>query len=290
METLPFLSGKIFNPFGQLSSIIHHYEWFETEIDLKEIIVPLYPNFTSGFVFIFYEDQPILTRVKKLPETELNACCLLPPITHHIQNRRIKNLKVFRVIFQPGALYSLYGIPLNKIQNHILNPGDDLDSNLYTLHQQMMECSDLMNCIQLFEKYLIKHLERVKQSFSDKFPLIIQALYKLGPGTRVEALAAYLGVDRTTLAKWVKQYLGFKTIQLLSIYRFCSAIQCIHRIPNLSLAQLALDLGYNDQAYFSNEFRRMSGYSPGKYKRLLYLKEARKIFNVEYSGLLVKIL
>jgi AraC-like DNA-binding protein len=35
------------------------------------------------------------------------------------------------------------------------------------------------------------------------------------------------------------------------------------------LARLAADLGYTDQAHFTRDFRRVTGYAPGQFSRTL---------------------
>lgn len=37
--------------------------------------------------------------------------------------------------------------------------------------------------------------------------------------------------------------------------------------PELTLAELALELGYADQAHFTKEFRRFATQSPGQFRR-----------------------
>lgn len=41
----------------------------------------------------------------------------------------------------------------------------------------------------------------------------------------------------------------------------------MHTLPEISLTALAAEAGYYDQSHMIRDFRRMSGYTPGQYRK-----------------------
>ena len=58
--------------------------------------------------------------------------------------------------------------------------------------------------------------------------------------------------------------------------RFQSAIQNINRDYTLTLTDLALKLGYYDQAHFIHDFKSFSGMTPKKYLKMIQTEDLEK--------------
>lgn len=84
-------------------------------------------------------------------------------------------------------------------------------------------------------------------------------------GWRVDGLAEQLGLSTRGLHKRFVQQLGIGPKLWLQLGRFDAALRC--RPASRPLADLAVDLGYSDQAHMTAEFRRFAGVSPGTYIR-----------------------
>jgi AraC-like DNA-binding protein len=53
--------------------------------------------------------------------------------------------------------------------------------------------------------------------------------------------------------------------QFLKTVRFQHALHTRFKQQSLSLTQLAFDCGYYDQSHMINDFKKLSGYTPGEY-------------------------
>ena len=71
----------------------------------------------------------------------------------------------------------------------------------------------------------------------------------------------------------MNEQLGFSSKKYLQINRFQAVIREIHSNTCISIAQVAYQFGYADQAHFSHEFKLMTGLSPKKYLNLLGKQE-----------------
>ena len=85
----------------------------------------------------------------------------------------------------------------------------------------------------------------------------------------VSATAEWLGWSRKRLASWFSDCAGILPRQFCRIARFERFSNAMQREPHLSLAALACDAGYADQAHLSHDVRSLTGMTPGALRGLL---------------------
>lgn len=83
---------------------------------------------------------------------------------------------------------------------------------------------------------------------------------------RLENLAALCGLSVSRLAHLFKQQTGNTPQQFLEQRRMQHACHLLH-LTDLSVAEVAREVGYEDPFYFSNRFRRHVGQSPLPFRR-----------------------
>ncbi len=83
-------------------------------------------------------------------------------------------------------------------------------------------------------------------------------------------------LSQRSLNRRFKQATGLSPVQYLQEIRLEKAKELL-KTSNLSIAEVAYNVGYPDSAYFSALFRRVVSLSPGEYRRLV----RKKIFKVD---------
>lgn len=83
----------------------------------------------------------------------------------------------------------------------------------------------------------------------------------------VQALAAQAGVTVRTLQRLFGQYVGVAPKWVINRYRLHEAIERLQSGRTVAWAELALALGYFDQAHFIRDFTHLVGSPPGEYAR-----------------------
>ncbi|GAB3622401.1 helix-turn-helix domain-containing protein [Mariniluteicoccus endophyticus] len=84
--------------------------------------------------------------------------------------------------------------------------------------------------------------------------------------TRLDQLAERAGCDVRTLQRTFKRYAGVGPKWLLTRARVIDAVAALDRGHDGTLADLAHELGWFDQAHFSRDFRRVTGETPRNYQ------------------------
>lgn len=84
--------------------------------------------------------------------------------------------------------------------------------------------------------------------------------------TRVVELADHVGLSERSLQRLVEQRIGMSPKWLIQRRRLHDAVEAL-KSGQVSLADMAAELGYSDQAHFTHDFRTVTGMTPGAYLR-----------------------
>ena len=84
--------------------------------------------------------------------------------------------------------------------------------------------------------------------------------------TRVEHVAREFGLTERSLQRLVEQRVGLTPKWLVKRRRLHDAVQAL-KSGNTTLADVAAELGYSDQAHFTHDFRAVTGMTPGHFLR-----------------------
>lgn len=84
---------------------------------------------------------------------------------------------------------------------------------------------------------------------------------------QVVHVAERLNVSTRTVQRLAHRYIGVPPLAMIRRYRLQEAAQQLRADPSLSIATVAANLGYADQAHLSADFRRILGLTPSSYRR-----------------------
>lgn len=110
------------------------------------------------------------------------------------------------------------------------------------------------------------HADGQVQAYGDLAPVIehINAHYKRP--LKVGALAALVGLSVSQLTRKFKAFSGLSPVAYILKVRLGAAqLQLIH--SDRSIANIADDLGFYDQSYFTRQFSKETGLSPARFRK-----------------------
>ncbi len=82
----------------------------------------------------------------------------------------------------------------------------------------------------------------------------------------VEEMAGIVGLGTTAFTEKVKAYSGFSPLNYLINIRIAEAIKLMKR-TDLNLTDIALDTGFYSSQHFSMTFKKLTGFTPGQFRR-----------------------
>ena len=96
---------------------------------------------------------------------------------------------------------------------------------------------------------------------------VLAAESMLTAGAGVASVAATLDVDRRLLAVLFRRQIGLGLKRYARVRRFERAVNAMRQRSAPSLAIIAIDCGYADQAHMTRDFASFAGFSPGTLHR-----------------------
>ncbi|HEY0740467.1 MAG TPA: AraC family transcriptional regulator [Chryseosolibacter sp.] len=106
-----------------------------------------------------------------------------------------------------------------------------------------------------------------RRDFPGTFALLEQALRKnLAHQWTVEEMAAHVGLGTTAFTEKVKTYTGFSPLNYLINIRISESIKLLKK-ADINVTQIALETGFYSSQHFSTTFKKLTGYTPGDFRK-----------------------
>ncbi|MCU0326995.1 MAG: AraC family transcriptional regulator [Spirosomaceae bacterium] len=109
--------------------------------------------------------------------------------------------------------------------------------------------------------------ENQRRDFPQTFQKLDQLLREnIAHPWTVEEMAGIVGLGTTAFTEKVKAYSGFSPLNYLINIRITEAIKLMKR-TDLSLTDVALDTGFYSSQHFSMTFKKLTGFTPGQFRK-----------------------
>lgn len=165
--------------------------------------------------------------------------------------------------FHPGGAFQLLGLAMNELSNCELSLAA-LGLARPLLQEQLFEAKSLSARLQLIECWLLQESQQVQAQQG----LVQQLLPLLSDAhCSIEELSHRATISRRQLERKFQQQVGLSPNKLKQLLRVKQVRQLINQAPTRSLTQLAVDLGFYDQAHFIRQFQQVTGQTPGQYRQ-----------------------
>jgi AraC-like DNA-binding protein len=173
---------------------------------------------------------------------------------------------VFAVKFTPAGFYPFVGVPVSRFADttmtlrEVFGPeGDELDARV------LAQTRDLSR-VNVIEDFLRAH----RPEFDENVKLVTEIVYAVAEDReilKVEDLVERYGRNKRALQRLFAKYVGVSPKWVIQRYRLHEAAEQLATRGSVNQADLALSLGYSDQAHFVRDFRSIVGVSPAAYGR-----------------------
>lgn len=169
------------------------------------------------------------------------------------------------------AIGKLLHLNTNPVLSKLSETGRILSCISYEIHH--LELGYVTRINQLIDELLItitRHLTRQNnpsRDFPKMFLKLEESLRKdLSHQWTVEEMAAIAGMGTTLFNEKVKNFTGFTPINYLINIRISEAIRLLKK-KEVSVTDIALDTGFYSSQHFSTTFKKLTGYTPGEFRK-----------------------
>lgn len=174
--------------------------------------------------------------------------------------------RVISAKFRPGGFRAFIGEPVASLSDRVVPLQALFGESAAGLAPRVLGERDPQAAIALLEAFL--HGRNPRPDPQAELAAGIVARIAAGRSiTRVEQVAEACSLNPRRLQRLFGEYVGVSPKWVIQRYRLHEAAQRLAAEPGVDCAELALELGYADQAHFIRDFKQLVGRSPAEYAR-----------------------
>jgi len=167
---------------------------------------------------------------------------------------------MIKVVFQPGALFKLLGIPLNEFNGYV-DAESVLNDEIRSVNEQLANAEDYKNMLEIVERYLLHKSRQIKDHNSPIDHL--QHILDLHTGQfSLKWFASQACLSPRQFERKFSERIGISPKLYYRINRFSKAFELKEKNPALSWLDIAIDCGYADFQHLNKDFKQFSGTTP----------------------------
>jgi AraC-like DNA-binding protein len=167
-------------------------------------------------------------------------------------------VRIAAVRFRPGGAVPFLRVPAEELTDRTL-PCADIGAR-WLAHPSWSEATEPEAAVDSLQRLLLDRLA----SRDRRQPVVaraVAALFSREPPS-IEALSRDVGWSRQHLARAFRVHVGVSPKQLARVARLQRAVASLQGGAGHGLADLALGLGYFDQAHMTRDFRALAAVTP----------------------------
>lgn len=172
----------------------------------------------------------------------------------------------FGIKFKPGAFYPFLKSPVSRLTDRSLDLRAVFGMDGVRFEEEMRRCEGEGAMIELADSFLRERLPERDEHVA----LVNQIIGRIIADraiTKVDDVARLFDLTPRSLQRLFSHYVGVSPKWVIKRYRLHDAAERLASGDVPDWPQLALDLGYFDQAHFINDFKAIVGKAPAEYAK-----------------------
>lgn len=256
-EPLIHLGFRRFEPSILLSEFVDCYWFINTDND-KPIYGKEYMHPEGGFgIILNYADPLHFDGIKQTAPYILDGT---NTITRELSLNGVLNAVGIR--FKAAGAHLLFSLPLSELKNEIISLKDTPLRKIPNLYSELALAKAFSTKVKIIEDWLYKSL--LSTNTSDLVKQSLQLIKNQQGMIAIESVAKKFNCNLRQIERLFNTQVGMTPKEYSRNLRIKIARASI-KSNNLSLTEIAHHLGYFDQAHFSNQFKKVTGITPGTY-------------------------
>lgn len=191
--------------------------------------------------------------------------------THKFSRLLQGQSRVFGVKFRPGGFRPFLDIPVSKLADRIIPALRIFGRDLAPFEEIALSSCKENDKVHAADVFFHARMPKPDPAVRLAGQLVDRILQEPEIKT-VGDLARSTGMGKRSLQRLFSEYVGASPKWVIRRYRLHEVIEKFNSGRKLDWAQLALDLGYFDQAHLINDFKSIVGFPPSEYRKLIARK------------------
>ncbi len=168
---------------------------------------------------------------------------------------------VFQVVFQPGALFRLAGIPAHALNNKYLDAESIFSKSIREVNARLTSTDSYQEMTTIIEHFL---LQQIKRSKIEKHPIdeVAHQMLKTNNMTSVDLLASKACLSSRQFERKFIERMGVTPKYFSRIARFAEAYKIKNSYPDKDWLSIALECGYYDYQHLTKDYKQFTLQTP----------------------------
>jgi AraC-like DNA-binding protein len=180
---------------------------------------------------------------------------------------------VFGVKFTPGGFFPFLGSSVSSLANRSVAVNQIFGSEVDALEDLLLSTENEDEMMEAANAFFLARMPAPDEKTALARQLVERILQERDILT-VDDFSERVGIGKRSLQRMFSQYVGVSPKWVIRRYRLHELLERMHSGEQLDWAQLAVELGYFDQAHLINDFKSIVGHAPTEYPGLLRQREA----------------
>jgi AraC-like DNA-binding protein len=260
--TLQAMVYKIYQPSLLVQQLVSHYHLLHFDFrNLSEVPRKLYYPHIEQCLTFDPLSRVVGTNIRTGTEQKRSYSYLSKQQTSAFDLRFAQQYMMLKVVFRPGALFRLLGVPLNEFGDNYLDAESIIPSDVRMVNEQLVNAPGYEEMIRIIEEFLIVKIRQINERKRPKDRLY--HLFEVAPPVfSLDWLARQACLSARQVERKYQERIGVSPVVYHRIQRFNLALKVKETNPTLDWLSVALHCGYSDLQHLIKDFRQLSGAAP----------------------------
>lgn len=252
---------QLFKPHPALRDFVHGILVSSADLrHLPEEVVCPFPPSPEQYIY-FYPNDPIHAQKEEGADFVRKAgSIIVGPQARRVNLQIGKDHLMLGIVFCPGGLYRLLGIPMQKMLDEDYDSYSVLGKEINEIYAGLQEAKNWMEMKLVVESFLLKKLSRLKAMLP--FDHAIRELMLSGGLMSIEKTASLGCLSLRQFERQCQQRIGLAPKFFARLIRFSNAYRLKETHEDVNWTQIAHSTGYFDQMHMIRDFKEFTGVTP----------------------------
>jgi AraC-like DNA-binding protein len=257
-----------FRPSPFMSEFIRTYRIVHFVFD-SAVVVPFkpYPPRPEHCLSFFPKDTETFeyaTNKKQINNLNTVLCGQQNELTNRYPSNDFLN---FQIVFQPGALYRLTGIPSHELTNTYIDAETIFPKSIKEVNDKLNDAKNYNQMVEIVEAFLLQQINRFSKELH-RIDVVSGLILNTTESYNIDWLAKESCLSTRQYERKFIERMGISPKYFSNIAKFEKAYRMKNKFPHLDWLTIAIHCGYYDYQHLSKAYQKFTQKSPTEFHLL----------------------
>ncbi|WP_373495895.1 helix-turn-helix domain-containing protein [Aquiflexum sp.] len=210
---------------------------------------------------IFYLNDHVTCRNYFKDDTfKLPTSIVIGPQVNRVDLTMGKDLLVIPVVFAPGGLHRMLGVPMYEMLGYPFDSTLFLGREIGEVNEKLLEATDYYHMVLIVENFLLQKVRKLKQILP--IDMVLGELASTGQNIKIDQISHKACISVRQLERQFKERIGVTPKTYTKLLRLTKAWKFFENNPQATWSQIAHLCQYADQMHLIRDFKEFTGLTP----------------------------